>query len=440
MRIKNYQKDLKVTGNDKWIGSDFNNAWQTKNFTADLVAEYFNSNQVIDIYNNLRYYYQTIEGSDVRDVNGSISFETEIGPTVSFSSITEFILSNNTVKQIDVKEFINFLEGSRIIISKAGTPNIFGYFNLLSVETYIPDDNFMRLTVEYVGGNGSFIEDEDFIFSLVDFPDTLTTETDPIFQTWLDTNPLDGFLTEEVDPIFAEWLLTNPLGDFLTEETDPVFSTWLSTNPFSDYITLNDANDLFYPLNDNPSGYISQEEVLEYDDLTAIQTAHPIGVAGTIYIANNNATTGIPVYYIWNGTSYVTTPPPVTGITGSGTINRIVKYLTPTTIGNSIMFENGTRIGIGTQNPVSVLSITDTQNQAFRGLTMSMHNSSRSGSLINFRKSRGTETAPLVPVSGDYTGLYFMYNYDGSQYIANGSFGYYVNGTVAANNIQGEWF
>ena len=35
------------------------------------------------------------------------------------------------------------------------------------------------------------------------------TESDPIFQAWLDTNPLSGYLTSESDPVFAAWQLAN---------------------------------------------------------------------------------------------------------------------------------------------------------------------------------------------------------------------------------------
>lgn len=236
-------------------------------------------------------------------------------------------------------------------------------------------------------------------------------------------------------------LLTNPLG-YLTSftEEDPIFTSWLATNPLNGFITQTTADGLYYPLLSNPSNYLTQQQVIEREDYATILADFPIGASDTIYIANNNSTTGIPVYYTWNGVTYVTTIAPITGVTGSGTANRITKWLTPTTIGNSIMYENGTRIGIGTQNPVSILSLTDTNNLAYRGITLTQIGNNKSGSLFNFRKSKGTEAVPLPVQATDYTGLFFAYNHDGSQFIANGSFGYYVNGAVSANNVSGEWF
>ena len=63
------------------------------------------------------------------------------------------------------------------------------------------------------------------------------TETDPVFQQWLDSNPLAGFLTNELDPVFLAWLATNPLSSFLTSELDPVFLAWLATNPLAGLLT-----------------------------------------------------------------------------------------------------------------------------------------------------------------------------------------------------------
>lgn len=50
------------------------------------------------------------------------------------------------------------------------------------------------------------------------------------------------------------------------------------------------------------------------------------------------------------------------GIGGSGTVNRIAKFLTPTTIGNSLLFDNGVSVGVGTITPhaSAVLDLTST--------------------------------------------------------------------------------
>ena len=42
VRIATYVNDTNVVGADKWIGSDSQNSWQTKNFTAQDVANFIN--------------------------------------------------------------------------------------------------------------------------------------------------------------------------------------------------------------------------------------------------------------------------------------------------------------------------------------------------------------------------------------------------------------
>jgi hypothetical protein len=40
-RISSYPKDETITGSDKWIGSDGNNGFVTKNFSPDALADYY---------------------------------------------------------------------------------------------------------------------------------------------------------------------------------------------------------------------------------------------------------------------------------------------------------------------------------------------------------------------------------------------------------------
>ena len=117
-------------------------------------------------------------------------------------------------------------------------------------------------------------------------------------------------------------------------ETDPVFSAWLSTNPLSNYATQSWVGNNFYPLNSNPSGYLTQEEVEEYASLSNFPT---VGTVGVVYIALD---TGL--FYSWSGSTYVLSSAPNTGITGGGIINRLPKF-TPdgTTVGSSNFSDNG---------------------------------------------------------------------------------------------------
>lgn len=80
----------------------------------------------------------------------------------------------------------------------------------------------------------------------------------------------------------------------------------------------------------NNVGYITQDDVEEYTNLSSFPIT---GVIGTIYIALD---TGL--FYSWNGTTYIPSSAPDTGITGGGTIDTIPRF-TPTgaQIGNSVI-------------------------------------------------------------------------------------------------------
>jgi hypothetical protein len=77
----------------------------------------------------------------------------------------------------------------------------------------------------------------------------------------------------------------------------------------------------------NDAGYLTQDNVVEYANLAAFPVT---GVIGTIYIAID---TGL--FYSWNGTTYIPSSAPSTGITGVGITNRLPIWTSPTTIGNS---------------------------------------------------------------------------------------------------------
>lgn len=166
-KISTYITDNLITGGDKWIGSDISNYNRTKNFTPDKLATYFNNNQIINIGSELQYTYYTIEPSEIRP-RGTLTFETEIGAIVNFSSITTFLLSKYTTKNNDVSNFFNFIVGSKILLYKSLNVNSFGYYTVTSISPYILDSNFYKVVVSYISGNGYIEEDNDYMISVVD--------------------------------------------------------------------------------------------------------------------------------------------------------------------------------------------------------------------------------------------------------------------------------
>jgi len=200
-KISIYSLDTNVKGNDRWIGSDAQNYNATKNFSPDNVADYFNHNQVIDSGNALRYTYQTLDPLETRRP-GTISFITEIGPQVDFSAITTFLLSNTTLKGNIVSEYVNFLNGSKVIISKGSNTNLFGLYEITNVEVYLPEPNFFNVTLTYIDGNGFIREDNDYIISLVlDKYNQSKTRTSQLINDGEDG--IHPFITDQDIPSFT---------------------------------------------------------------------------------------------------------------------------------------------------------------------------------------------------------------------------------------------
>jgi len=168
-KIKNYPLDLEVNGGDKWIGTDSQSlAKLTKNFTPDNLAKYYNDKEVVESVNQLRFFYDTVDPGDDR-ASGSFSFQTEVGPTVPFSSITSLVFSKYTMGNDAVNNFMTDIVNSIIIIQKADNPNIYAFYALNSYEIDPLDGDFYNVVLTYSSGTGSIEEDQDYFVSLIQF-------------------------------------------------------------------------------------------------------------------------------------------------------------------------------------------------------------------------------------------------------------------------------
>ena len=70
--------------------------------------------------------------------------------------------------------------------------------------------------------------------------------------------------------------------------------------------------------------------------------------------------------YVWTGTTFSSENS--VSISGNGTANYLSKYLTPNIIGNSLIFDNGTNVGISTISPAHRLDVNgDVRSQGTNG-------------------------------------------------------------------------
>ena len=137
---------------------------------------------------------------DVRE-NGTISFATSnIGNSVNFSSLSNFILSKFSKALVDVQSFYtNPLIGSQVMISEAANVSQFGIYTWNTAALNAGDANFSDIGVTYVNGNGTLKVNQDYFISLLQY-DTAATAGDKNFTelvslstTWTVNHNLNKF-------------------------------------------------------------------------------------------------------------------------------------------------------------------------------------------------------------------------------------------------------
>ena len=90
---------------------------------------------------------------------------------------------------------------------------------------------------------------------------------------------------------------------------------------------------------------------------TNLKITSSIELEGILYDGNSSAgTSGQVLSSTSTGTDWVTLSE-ISGVDGSGTANYLSKWLDANTITNSLVYDNGTNVGIGTNNPQSKLEV-----------------------------------------------------------------------------------
>jgi hypothetical protein len=111
------------------------------------------------------------------------------------------------------------------------------------------------------------------------------------------------------------------------------------------------------------------------------------------------------------------------GIDGSGTINYLSKFLAPSTIGNSILYETGGKIGFGTTNPTNMLHIVGSDSSP-------LLNVEKTGSGRGVRVSTTSACAIWVENSGNHGLRVTNAQGDGIHVTNAGGYAGYFNGDL----------
>jgi hypothetical protein len=111
----------------------------------------------------------------------------------------------------------------------------------------------------------------------------------------------------------------------------------------------------------NPNGYTSNTGTVTSIATTAPLTGGTITTSGTLGITQaTTSTSGYLSSTDWNTfnakQNAITNP-----TTGTGTTNYVTKWTGASTLGNSLIYDNGTNIGIGTASPTELLHLQSSQ-------------------------------------------------------------------------------
>jgi len=198
-RISSYPIQDIVVGSDKWIGTDAVNANATKNFTADAVALFLNTNNKIEV-NALRYKYKNWTTGQTRE-RGTITFNESGAGDKPFSNITSIVLSQFEYKRnFDISSYYTVpLLTSTVVISQTTNPGNFGIYTWNSVAQRSPETTFYDIGLTLSASTGSLKNDEDYFISLLTYGQSSGGDKNYVFTqstnsaTWIVNHGLNKY-------------------------------------------------------------------------------------------------------------------------------------------------------------------------------------------------------------------------------------------------------
>jgi hypothetical protein len=158
--INSYPQDIDIRDKDAWVGTDFATK-RTKQYTAEAVANYLNTNGKVSIAGQIAYKFV----DNPFGGQGTMALSPNNG--TSFSVITGFKISKDNLTAKPVVAYLEFLVEQEILIVNQNDPESFGHY---TIDTYAVDptnNQYYDLTLSFLGGNGS-VKIDDF-YDIVNF-------------------------------------------------------------------------------------------------------------------------------------------------------------------------------------------------------------------------------------------------------------------------------
>jgi hypothetical protein len=165
-RISSYPRDLNVTDNDAWIGTESSNR-QTKNFTAAAVARYLNIKGKISISAQMVFKFTDL----VPPLTGQFSGPVDGSP---MANITTMEISGTDVSGQNTVQFMEYLVGNNILISEQNDISKFGHY---TIDSYTLKGAIYTLNITNLFGNSNLDINKFYDFAVF----TLSSQGAPTF-------------------------------------------------------------------------------------------------------------------------------------------------------------------------------------------------------------------------------------------------------------------
>jgi hypothetical protein len=153
-RISTYVSDTDINPEDKWIGSDANNGFVTKNFTANGLGYYLNRFNEIGVGSQVNYKFIVDLTNGV--TIGTMAVGNGVLNNIPISSLVEIKFSKYAANGRVIIDSLDYLVGDNVILFNTSDRNNFGHFKFVSLQESTPDVYIG--TFELIAANGVLVD------------------------------------------------------------------------------------------------------------------------------------------------------------------------------------------------------------------------------------------------------------------------------------------
>eukprot|EP01046_Picozoa_sp_COSAG06_P011878 COSAG06_NODE_684_length_13103_cov_126.556752_2_plen_233_part_00 len=174
--INSYPQDINIQDQDAWVGTDYNTR-NTKQYTAQAVANYLNQKGKVSIAGQIAYKFVDTPFSG----QGTMALSPNNG--TSFSAITGFKIAKANLTGKPVVAYLQFLIGQEILIVDQNDPESFGHYTINTYTVDANNDQYYDIALSFLGGNGSISIDNFYDIINFTFGDNAGDKTFIFTQT-----------------------------------------------------------------------------------------------------------------------------------------------------------------------------------------------------------------------------------------------------------------